>query len=89
MKKFLMIGLVIAGFAFASVPRSEAGISVGIGFGYPGYSYGSYPYGYYPYGCYRPYAYYHRPYYRTAFYSGPRWYWHRGHKVYNRRHYRY
>ena len=37
--------------AFASAPRSDAGVSFRIGFGYPGY------YGYYPYGYYYPYRY--------------------------------
>lgn len=90
MKKLLFIGLVVAGFAFASAPRSDAGVSIGIGLGIPGGYYGPYPYGY---GCYRPYrAYYRypRPYYRTVVYSSPRRYWHRGHRVYYSRphHYR-
>src|SRR5213076_3073710 len=53
-KKLLLIGLVASGFAFAAAPRSDAGVSFGIGFG-PGY-YGYpayYGYGYYPYGYYR------------------------------------
>ncbi len=35
-KKLLLIGLVASGFAFAAAPRSDAGVSVGIGFGFPG-----------------------------------------------------
>ena len=82
-KKFFLIALVAGGFAFASTSRSEAGVSVGIGIGVPvGYPY----YGYYPYGCYYPYGsygYYPRRYgYRTVVYSGPRWYWRHGHRVY-------
>jgi len=45
MKKLLLIALVASGLAFVPVQRSDAQISVGIG--YPGYGYGYYPYGYY------------------------------------------
>src|SRR5439155_19992578 len=45
MKRLLLIALVASGLAFVPVPRSDAQISVGIG--YPGYGYGYYPYGYY------------------------------------------
>jgi len=51
-KKLLLIGSVAGLLAFVPVQRSDAGVSVGIGIGYPGY------YGYYPYGYYRPYPYY-------------------------------
>ena len=51
MKRLLLIALVASGLAFVPVQRSDAQISVGIG--YPGYGYG-----YYPYGYYRPYRYY-------------------------------
>jgi len=81
-KKLLLIGLVASGFAFAAAPRSDAGVSVGIGFGFPGYySYGypGYGYGYYPYGYYRPYPYY-------GYYAGPSFYWSGGHRVYYRHH---
>ena len=58
LEKFLLIATVAGAFAFASVPKSEAGVHVGIGIGFPiGYScgYPYYPYGYgYPYG-YAPY----------------------------------
>lgn len=78
-KTFFLIGLVAGGLTFASASRAEAGVSIGIGVGFPGY-YGPYPYGYYPYGYY-PRRYY--PYgYRTVGYAGPRWYWHHGHRVY-------
>ena len=88
MKKLLFIGLVVAGFAFASTSGSDAGVSVGIGIGIPGVT--CIPY----YAIVRMVlssaAYYPRPYYyRTAFYSGPRWYWHRGHRVYYSRPYHY
>ena len=79
MKKFVLIALVVGAFAFAAVPSSEAGVSVGIGFG--GYPY--YPYrgcGYYPYYGY----------YGPSVYVGPSFYWYRGHRVYYpRRHYRH
>ena len=79
MKKFMMIALVAIGFIVIATPESNAGVSIGIGFGYPAY----YPYGYYPYGAayYRPVVYYssgYRPYY----------WWH-GRRIYYRdRHFR-
>lgn len=56
-KKLLLIAVLAAGFAFVSAPRSEAGLSVGIGFGGPvSYGYGGYGgYGYGGYGYGRPY----------------------------------
>jgi hypothetical protein len=60
MKKLLLIALVASGLTFVPVQRSDAQISVGIG--YPAYGYG-----YYPYGYYRPYPYY-------GYYSGPSYY---------------
>src|SRR5216117_1633786 len=83
-KKLLLIGLVASGFAFTATPRSDAGVSFGIGFG-PGY-YGYpayYGYGYYPYGYYRPYPYYY------SYYGGPTFYWSGGHRVYYRHHHRH
>jgi len=82
-KKFLLIGLAISGLAFAAAPQSEAGISVGIGFGFPG-AYGCYgdP-GYYPYG----YGYYGpRRYYgpQRVVYVAPRYYWDHGRRVFLR-----
>lgn len=74
-KRLLLIALVAGGFAFVPVQRSNAQVSVGIGFGSPGY-YGYYP-GYYPYGYYRPYPYYY----------GSSYYWYGGHRYY--RHHRY
>ncbi len=73
MKKLLLIALVASGLAFVPVQRSDAQISVGIG--YPGY--------YYPYGYYRPYPYYgyYRPYY---WYGGHRYYRHHRHHYYYR-----
>ena len=58
-KKLLLIAAVAGAFTFASAPKSDAGVSVGVGIGFPvgyygcGYPYGYYPYGYYPY----PYVY--------------------------------
>jgi len=86
MKKLLLIGLVAGVLAFVPVQRSDAGVSVGIGIGFPGY-YGYYPYGYYypyRYSYYRPYpyyGYYYRPYYG---YGGHRYYRHHRHHRYYR-----
>jgi hypothetical protein len=80
-KKLLLIGLVAGLLAFVPAQRSDAGVSVGVGIGFPGY----YPYGYYyPYRYYRPYpyyGYYYRPYYG---YGGHRYYYrhHRYHHQY-------
>src|SRR6266513_3315391 len=89
MKKLLLTALVVCGFAFVPVQRSDAQVSVGIGgvgigFGYPGYRYSNYGYpgygyGYYPYGYSRPYPYY-------GYYGGPSFYWSGGHRVYYRHH---
>ena len=76
MKKILLIGLAAAGLMFASAQKSDAGVSIGIGFGGPGcYPYGYYGYGYYPYGYYRPRAVVYRPFY-----------WYHGRRVYYRHH---
>src|SRR6266567_1702460 len=94
MKKLLLIALVVSGWAFVPVQRSDAQISVGIGgvgigFGYPGYGYSSYGYGYpgygygyYPYGYYRSYPYY-------SYYTGPSYYWSGGRRYYRHRHHYY
>jgi hypothetical protein len=79
-KKLLLIGLVVGGLAFVPAQRSDAQVSIGIGFGYPGY----YGYGYYPYGYYRPYRYYYRPYYGYSYYRP--YYWYGGHRYYYRHH---
>ena len=82
MKRLLFIALVAGGLTFAAVPRSDAGVYFGIGFG-PGY-YGYYPYGYYypyRYGYYRPYYGYYRPYY---WYGGHRYYRHHRYHHYHR-----
>ena len=77
-KKLLLIGSVAGLLIFVPVQRSDAGVSVGIGIGFPGY-YGYYPYGYYPYGYYRPYPYY-------GYYYRPSYYWYGGHRYYRHRH---
>ena len=89
MKKFMMIALVAIGFIVIATPESNAGVSIGIGFGFPvgfcGYP-ACYPYG--PYG-YNPYGYYP---YRAAYYgpgvyysSGYRpYYWWHGRRIYYR-----
>ena len=80
-KKLLLAALVAGGIAFVPVPRSDAGVSVGIGFGFPvgyyGYPYYGY-YGAYPYPYYRPYPY--------GYYVGPSFYWSGGHRVFVRPH---
>ena len=92
MKKFMIIALLAIGFVMLTVPESNAGVSVGIGFGFPAvygypgyypYGYGCYSSGYYPYGYYP----YRAPYYRPVIYYssyGP-YYWRHGHRVYVRR----
>src|SRR5262249_29674242 len=88
MKRLLLIALMAGGLAFVPAQRSDAQVSVGIGFGYPSYGYSYYPYGYgyYPYGYYRPYRYYgYGPsYYR--YYNGYRVHRHHRHHHY---YYRY
>lgn len=58
-KKLLLIAAAIGAFALASAPKSDAGVRVGIGIGfpvaYPAYGYPYYPY--YPYGYAYPYGY--------------------------------
>ena len=84
MRKLIIIALVAAGFIGLTLPESKAGVSVGIGIGFPGvYGYPGYgyPYGYpaaYPYGApyYQPVVYY------SAVY-GPYYWWH-GHRVFIR-----
>ena len=86
MKKFMMIALVAIGFIVIATPESNAGVSIGIGFGFPvgfcGYP-AYYPYGYYPL---------RRAYYRllsiTAACTGPYYWWH-GRRIFVRhRHFR-
>jgi hypothetical protein len=76
-KKLLLIGTVAGLLAFVPAQRSDAGVSIGIGIGFPGY--------YYPYGYYHPYPYYYRPYRYYGYYRP--YYWYRGHRYY--RHHRY
>lgn len=79
MKRLLLIALMAGGLAFVPAQRSEAQVSVGVGFA-PSYGYRSYPYGY----GYNPYGY---PYRYYGYSSGPSYYWSNGHRVY--RHHRY
>ena len=63
MKKFMMVALVAIGFIVIATPESNASVSIGIGFGFPGFC--GYP-AYYPYGYYPPVIYYssvYGPYY--------------------------
>ena len=86
MKKFIMLALIAVGLTWVAAPESNAGVSIGIGFGFPvGYcGYPAYPYGYYPYAY--PYG---APYYRpVVYYSavyGPYYWWH-GRRIYYRAH---
>ena len=69
-KKFLLIAVAAGALAFVSMPKSEAGVRVGIGIGFP-IGYCGYPYaGYYPYGYGYPYGYY-GPYYSPVVYRAP------------------
>jgi hypothetical protein len=79
-KKLLLVAIVAGGFAFATVPRSNAGVAIGIGLGFPGV----YPYPYYGYPYAYPYPYY--GYYGPSVYAGPSFYWSHGHRVYFRNH---
>ena len=89
MKKFMTIALLAVGFIVLATPESNAGVSIGIGVGFPGvYGYSAYyPYGY---GCY-PYSYY-PPYFRPVIYYSPvfgAYYWWHGQRVFVRnRHFR-
>ncbi|MEY2491925.1 MAG: hypothetical protein QOH24_876 [Verrucomicrobiota bacterium] len=81
MKKLLMIALVALGCLIATAPESNAGVSIGIGFGFPGYfGYPAY-YGYYPYAY--PVSYYAPVYYSFGY--RPYYWWH-GRRIY-RHHY--
>jgi hypothetical protein len=46
MKKFMIIALLAIGFIVLTAPESNAGVSIGIGVGFPVYGYPAY----YPYG---------------------------------------
>jgi hypothetical protein len=89
MKKLLLMAVVAAGFALAGASRAEAGVSVGIGIGFPGYCGYGYPYaypGYYPY----PYGYpYYGGYYRSGFvrvvHRHRPYYWYHGRRIYRGR----
>lgn len=91
-KKLLLIAVVTGGFAFASTPKSEAGLSVGVNFGAP-YGYGGYGYGGYPGYCGYRYPFYYGPSYYAApviYYStGGYYYWNHGRRVYCRRPHRF
>jgi hypothetical protein len=86
MKKFMIIALLAIGFIVLAAPESNAGVSIGIGVGFPGvYGYPAYyPYGY---GC-NPYGYYPAYYRPVIYYSavfGPYYWWH-GQRVFLRHH---
>jgi len=64
-KKLLLIAATVGAFTFVAAPKSEAGVSVGIGVGFP-VAYPAYGYPYYPYAYGYPYPYYpygYGPYY--------------------------
>jgi hypothetical protein len=97
MKKILLIGLAVGGFAFVPAQRSDAQPAIlvprpgGLSFGFPG-GYTAYPtyLNYYPYGYYRhPYVHYYPysySYYRASSHNGQS-----AHRNYRRhhRHYQY
>lgn len=74
MKKFLLIMLAVGGLMMAATPSSEAGVSIGFGFG-PRYC--GYPYPYYGYG-------YGYPYYGSAVrvVVRPHYHWYHGRRIY-------
>jgi hypothetical protein len=78
MKKFMMVALVAIGFIVIATPESNAGVSIGVGFGFPGFF--GYP-AYYPYGYYPPAIYYSSVY-------GPYYWWHGRRIYYRHRHFR-
>jgi len=80
MKKLLLIGLVVFGFAVMGASRAEAGVSIGIGIGAP---FGFYPYPY-AYPAYYPYAYPYYGYYRPAYVRVVHrpYYWYHGRRIY-------
>ena len=92
MKKFITVALLAIAVTMVAAPESNAGVSIGIGVGFPAlYGYpGYYPYGYggYPFGYY-PTSYYGAPYYRPIIYYsavfGPYYWWH-GQRVFLRHH---
>jgi hypothetical protein len=77
-KKLLLVAIVAGGVVFATVPRSNAGVAIGIGLGFPVV----YPYPYYGYPYRYPYPYY--GYYGPSAYVGPSFYWSNGHRIYYR-----
>jgi len=81
-----MIALLAIGSIVLTAPESNAGVSIGIGVGFPAYGYPAYyPYGYscYPYSYYPYGAAYYRP---VVYYSSVygRYYWWHGHRVFVR-----
>lgn len=90
-KKLLLIGAAVIGFAFAPVAKSNAGLSVNIGLGYPsGYGYYGGGYGYYGGSrCYSSnfgygYPYYGASYYRPVVYYSNNYRWYHGRRIYCR-----
>ncbi len=82
MKRILLAGNILLAICFAGVPKSQAGVHIGIGIGfpapvyyYPGYWWGP---GWYPAGYYwgpRGYVFYRRPYWRHRFWWRGHWYY--------------
>jgi hypothetical protein len=80
MKKLLIIAVIALTSLFATVPDSKAGVSIGIGFGFPGFY--AYPPPYYPYGY--PVAY--PPVYVGVGFRPYSSYWCHGRRIYYRHH---
>ncbi|HEY2801049.1 MAG TPA: hypothetical protein VGI85_10660 [Chthoniobacterales bacterium] len=80
-KKLLFVVAAVGAFAFVSAPKSEAGVHIGIGIGFPIV----YPAYGYPYAGYYPYAYN----YGAYPYYGSYGYYSYGGPIFYHRHYLY
>ena len=88
-KKSLLIVVAVVGLGFMSAPRTDAQVSIGIGFGVP-VGYGYYGPGYYSTGYY-PYRYgYARSYYAPVRVAvRPHYHWSHGRRIYCTARHRY
>ncbi len=84
MKKFLMVALIAGGILTGAAPKSHAGVSIGIGVGFPGYYPVGYGYPYYGYPYCAPYYPYRAAYYRPAYIGYRPYYWRHGRRFYYR-----
>ena len=84
MRKLILLAVAILGVSFGAASSAQAGVHVGVSFGfpvyygpgfYPGYWYGP---GYYAPGYYwgpSGYIYYRRPYWHRRYWRHRRWYY--------------